>query len=302
MVTGGYDGLGLETVRVFVEAGAKVIVPARSLEKARSNLRPLPAVDVWEMDLLDADSITRFSDRFVDLGMPLDILVNSAGIMGLPQRTLDARGFELHFATNHLGHFQLTNGLLPALRAAGRARVVTVSAWAHRHSAIHFDDLFFERRDYVPILGYAQSKTANVLFSVELDRRESSNGVRAYALHPGSIITNLGRHWSKAQMLAFGVIDEEGNPVIDPATQRKTVPQGAATQVWCATSPALADIGGVYCENVEVSAIVPPAERENFASDDSTRKLGVMPHAIDPEAALRLWGLSETLTAQSQAG
>jgi len=298
VVTGGCDGLGLETARVLSLAGAQVIVPARNLAKAKANLAHVPGAEIWEMDLLDPASIDAFADRFLKLGRPLDVLVNSAGIMGLPELTLDGRGYELHFATNHLGHFQLTHGLLPALRQAGKARVVSVSAWAHRHSPIHFDDLFFQHRAYVPILGYAHSKTANILFAAELDRREKANGIRAYSLHPGSIKTNLGRNWSQSQLSAFGVIDAQGNRIIDPSRAMKTIPQGAATQVWCATNPRLADIGGVYCENVDVAGIVPPDERTNFAGDDSTRKLGVMPHAIDPVAAGRLWEVSNGLIAR----
>jgi NAD(P)-dependent dehydrogenase (short-subunit alcohol dehydrogenase family) len=298
VVTGGYDGLGLETARVLRLAGAQVIVPARNLAKAKANLAHVPGVEIWEMDLLDPASIDAFAGRFLKLGRPLDVLVNSAGIMGLPQLTLDNRGYEFHFATNHLGHFQLTHALLPALREAGKARVVSVSAWAHRHSPIHFDDLFFQNHAYVPILGYAQSKTANILFAVELDRREKANGIRAYSLHPGSIITNLGQNWSQEQLRAFGVIDAQGNPIIDPSRAMKTIPQGAATQVWCATNPRLADIGGVYCENVDVAGIVPPEERTNFGPDDSTRKVGVMPHAIDPVAAGRLWEVSDKLIAR----
>ena len=295
IVTGGYDGLGLETARILSSAGAKIIVPARNLAKARSNTANMPGIEIWEMDLLDADQIDSFAERYLNTGKPLDILVNSAGIMGLPELTLDPRGFEMHFATNHLGHFQLTQRLLPALRRANGARVVSVAAWAHRHSVVHFEDLFFAHREYRPILGYAQSKTANILFAVELDRRERENGVRAFSLHPGSIVTNLARNWSQAQLRAFGVIDESGKPIIDPYTQRKTIQQGAATQVWCATSPALNDLGGVYCENVEVAEIVPPEERTNFAADDSARKVGVMPFAIDPESARKLWLVSNDL-------
>lgn len=298
VVTGGYDGLGLETTRVLRLAGARVIVPARNPAKAEANLVNVPDVEIWEMDLLDPASIDAFAGRFLKFGRPLDILVNSAGIMGLPRLALDNRGYELHFATNHLGHFQLTQALLPALRAAGKARVVSVSAWAHRQSPIHFADLFFQHRAYAPMLGYAQSKTANVLFAGELDRREQPNGVRAYSLHPGSIMTNLGRHWSQAQLRDFGVIDAHGNRIIDPSRAMKTTAQGAATQVWCATNPRLADIGGVYCENVDVAGIVPPDERANFGPDDSTRKIGVMPHAIDPGAAGRLWAVSSQLIAR----
>jgi NAD(P)-dependent dehydrogenase (short-subunit alcohol dehydrogenase family) len=295
IVTGGYAGLGLETTRTLASAGAQVIVPARDVEKARQALDGINRVEVQEMDLVDPRSVDSFADRFFARPRALDILVNSAGIMALPELTLDDRGYEYHFATNHLGHFQLATRLLPALRAAPSARVVSVSAWAHRLSGVVFDDVNFARRDYQPMLGYAQSKTANILFAVGLDARERANGVRAFALHPGSILTGLGRNFTDAQRKAFGVLDEHGNRIIDPSRQLKTIEQGAATQVWCATSPRLDGLGGLYCENVEVADIVPPDECSDWAGDDSTRKVGVMPHAIDPASADRLWNLSETM-------
>lgn len=298
IVTGGYAGLGLETALTLARAGAKVIVPARDLRKAHEALDGVPGIEVAKLDLLDPRSIDTFISKFIATRQPLHILVNSAGIMALPILKLDARGIEYHFATNHLGHFQLTTGLLPALRQAQGARVVCVSAWAHRLSDVFFDDPNFARRDYEPLLGYAQSKTANILFAVGLDAREAANGVRAFALHPGSILTELGRHFSIEQRQAFGVADAQGNRLIDPARQLKTVEQGAATQVWCATHPQLDTLGGVYCENVEVAQIVPASERSGWASDDSTRKVGVMPHAIDPGSADQLWALSEALLGQ----
>jgi NAD(P)-dependent dehydrogenase (short-subunit alcohol dehydrogenase family) len=298
VVTGGYDGLGLETARVLRLAGAQVIVPARNLAKARANLAHVPGAEIWEMDLLDPASIDAFASHFLEFGRPLDILVNSAGIMALPELTLDDRGYEYHFATNHLGHFQLATRLLPALRAAGSARVVSVSAWAHRLSDVVFDDVNFARRPYQPMLGYAQSKTANILFAVGLDAREKENGIRAFSLHPGSILTELGRNFTDDQRKAFGVLDKDGNRVVDPSRQLKTIEQGAATQVWCAASPKLDGVGGVYCENVEVARIAPPDERSGWKSDDSTRKVGVMPHAIDAVSANRLWALSEEMIGQ----
>jgi NAD(P)-dependent dehydrogenase (short-subunit alcohol dehydrogenase family) len=146
--------------------------------------------------------------------------------MALPELTLDDRGYEYHFATNHLGHFQLTTRLLPALRAAKGARVVSVSAWAHRLSDVVFNDRNFTRREYKPMLGYAQSKTANILFAVGLDAREKENGVRAFSLHPGSILTDLGRNFTEEQRKAFGVLDANGKRILDPSRQLKTIEQG----------------------------------------------------------------------------
>jgi NAD(P)-dependent dehydrogenase (short-subunit alcohol dehydrogenase family) len=296
IVTGGYAGLGLETTRALASSGATVIVPARDFLKAKAALSDIEGVEIEPLDLIDSRSVDAFADSFLASGRALHILVNSAGIMALPSLTRDDRGYEYHFATNHLGHFQLTTRLLPALRMAGTSRVVSVSAWAHRLSNVIFDDPFFRGREYQPMLGYGQSKTANILFAVGLDRREQHNGVRAFSLHPGSIVgTDLGRNFSRDQLRAFGVIDSEGNPILDPWKQLKTVAQGAATQVWCATSPQLGGMGGIYCENVEVARLVSPEESTDWGPDDSTRKLGVMPYAVDPDAADRLWALSEEL-------
>jgi NAD(P)-dependent dehydrogenase (short-subunit alcohol dehydrogenase family) len=300
IVTGGYAGLGLETTRTLSSAGATVIVPTRDVGKAKEALRGIVGVEIETLDLIDPASIEAFAARFLASGRPLHILVNSAGIMALPERTLDSRGYEYHFATNHLGHFQLTTRLLHALRAAGGARVVSVSAWAHRLSDVVYGDVNFARRAYQPMLGYAQSKTANILFAVGLDARERQRGIRAFSLHPGSILTGLGRNFTDEQRKAFGVLDANGERILDPSRQLKTVEQGAATQVWCATSPGLANIGGVYCENVEVARVVPPEERGDWKRDDSTRKVGVMPHAIDTANAERLWALSETMLRSAE--
>lgn len=300
IVTGGYAGLGLETTRTLAEAGATVIVPARDLKKANTALAGINNVEVESMDLIDPPSIDAFAAKFIASGRPLHILVNSAGIMALPDLTRDARGFEYHFATNHLGHFQLVARLWPALTQANGARVVSVSAWAHRLSPVVFEDINFERREYQPMLGYAQSKSANILFAVTLDECGKAHGVRAFSLHPGSIVdTDLGRNFTHDQKVAFGVIDTDGKPVLDASKQLKTIQQGAATQVWCATSPKLDGLGGVYCENTEVANIVAPEERANWAANASLYQLGVMPHAIDPEAAERLWSVSEKLLGLS---
>jgi NAD(P)-dependent dehydrogenase (short-subunit alcohol dehydrogenase family) len=297
LVTGGYAGLGLETTKVLSKAGATVLVPARNIEKARTALKGIKNVEVEEMDLIDPVSIDKFVRKFIATGHPLHILVNSAGIMALPELTLDERSYEYHFATNHLGHFQLTVGLWDALKRAKGARVVSVSAWAHRLSEVIFTDPNFKNREYQPMLGYGQSKTANILFAVGVDERGKKDNIRAFSLHPGSIVaTDLGRNFSSEKLKAFGVIDEDGNPILDPERQLKTVEQGAATQVWCATHPKLQDIGGVYCENVEVADVVDLSEGVNWADDDSTKLLGVMPYAVNKEKANYLWLMSEVMT------
>jgi NAD(P)-dependent dehydrogenase (short-subunit alcohol dehydrogenase family) len=291
IVTGGYSGIGLETARVLRTAGAKVIVPTRDHEKAVHALEGLD-VEIEAMNLLDPASIDAFADRFVASGQPLHILVNSAGIGGAPL-TRDARGYELHFATNHLGHFQLTTRLWPALRQARGARVVAVSAWAHSRSPMVFEDPNFEHRDYNPFMAYGQSKTANILFALTLDERAKAHGVRAFSLHPGSIVgTGLSKYVPLDALRAVSLVDENGNPIIDPAKNLKTVEQGAATSVWCATSPQLDGMGGVYCQNSDIAPLV---SEETAANQFGSMARGVMPHAVDLQAADRLWRLSEQL-------
>ncbi|WP_414831687.1 oxidoreductase [Afifella sp. YEN Y35] len=298
IVTGGYAGIGLETVRVLAGAGAEIVVPVRDQAKAERALAGLARVSSAPMDLMDPASIDAFAETFLASGRALDILVNNAGVMA-PPLARDARGYESQFSTNHLGHFQLTARLWPALKAAGAAggaRVVELSSRGHRFSPVMFDDVNFERRGYDPWLGYGQSKTANILFALELDRRGESHGVRAFSLHPGGIVaTDLGRHLDPSRLRDMGAIDDNGEPVIDPARSLKTIPQGAATSVWCAVSPDLDGMGGVYCDDCDVAPIAP--ETVENASDPSTRlTTGVRAYAVDPDAAKRLWTLSQHLT------
>lgn len=298
IVTGGYSGLGRETTRILWAAGAKVIVPARDQDKAAKALAGFPSVEIEAMDLMSPASIDAFAARFLASGRPLHILVNSAGIMACPLMR-DARGYEAQFSTNHLGHFQLVERLWPALRQANGARVVAVSSRGHRYSPVVFEDPNFNRRKYEPMSAYGQSKTANILFALELDKRGQAENIRAFSVHPGAIVaTDLGRYGSKEQLLKMGVIDEHGNPILDPLRQLKTVEQGASTSVWCATNPRLAGKGGVYCENNDIASIVTnPAPMGPTSGADSKGNYGVMPHAVDPEAAKRLWALSLELTA-----
>ncbi len=296
VVTGGYSGVGVETVRALRSAGATVVVPTRDVKRAEANLKGID-VEIAPMDLLDPASIDAFAAKFMASNRPLHILVNSAGIMACPL-TRDARGYEAQFSTNHLGHFQLVARLWPALRRANGARLVSVSSWGHRRSPVVFDDPNFERREYERWSAYGQSKTANILFAVAVDRRGRGEGVRAFSLHPGAIVgTGLDKHLTREELKAMGVLDDNGNPVRDPSRNLKTAEQGASTSVWCATSPQLDRLGGVYCENTDIAPL--HADSEASASLDtatrSTGTLGVMPYAIDPEAAERLWTLSEQL-------
>ncbi|GAB3981397.1 SDR family NAD(P)-dependent oxidoreductase [Plantactinospora veratri] len=299
IVTGGHAGLGLETTRALRKAGATVTVGARNPERAAAALAGIARVEIGPLDLLDPTSIDAFAARYLDSGRPLHILVNNAGIMSGPLFR-DARGYESQFATNHLGHFQLTLGLLPALRAAHGARVVNVTSGGHRLSDIRWDDPHFAT-GYDGLLAYGQSKTANVLFAVELDRRWADDGIRGYAVHPGVVVgTGLGPSRvedgpgvTEEQLRAMGLVDEAGLPVIDPDREKKTPQQGASTSVFAATSPLLAGIGGVYLKNNDISPLGTPKPIHFGVEQDIPSD--VVPHAVDPESARRLWELSERL-------
>ena len=294
IVTGGYAGIGLETVKTFAAAGAWVIVPARGLAKAARNVSGIANTTVEPLDLMDPASIDSFTRKFLQTGRSLDILVNNAGIMWVPLQR-DARGYESQLSTNHLGHFQLTARLWPALKQAGDARVVSVSSFGHHIAPFDFEDPNFEHREYETLAGYGQSKTANNLFAVELDRRGKAFGVRAFSLHPGSVNgTDLGRVAPVALFQQMGTHDTDGNIYPEVAKNLKTVPQGAATTVWCAISPQLNGLGGLYCENAEVAEV----DNGNIAHryDQPWTLRGVKPYSIDPDNAARLWTLSEQMT------
>lgn len=281
MVTGGYSGLGAETTRALARAGARVVVPARRVDAARENLAGIDGVEVGELDLGDLDSVRDFAERFVASGRPLDILIDSAAVMACPE-TRVGPGWEAQFATNHLGHFALVNRLWPAIEPGG-ARVVSVSSTGHHASPIRWDDVHW-RHGYDKWEAYGQAKTANALFAVHLDRLGRGRGVRAFSLHPGGILTPLQRHLPKQEMMERGWIDEDGN-LLHPEWF-KTPQQGAATQVWAATSPQLDGMGGVYLEDCDIAEPAP--------ADGS--RVGVKAWATDPEQAARLWELSAELT------
>ncbi|MFK0151006.1 SDR family NAD(P)-dependent oxidoreductase [Streptomyces sp. NPDC090499] len=280
IVTGGYSGIGLETTRALTEAGAHVVVPARRTETAREALAGLDGVEVDELDLGDLESVRGFAERFLASGRTVDFMIDSAGIMACPE-TRVGPGWEAQFATNHLGHFALVNRLWPAVEPGG-ARVVSVSSRAHHFSGMRWDDVQW-RHGYDKWEAYGQAKTANVLFAVHLDRLGRDSGVRAFALHPGGIMTPLQRHIPLAEKIERGWTDEQGN-LLEVAGM-KTPEQGAATQIWAATSPQLAELGGVYLEDCDIAE--PAVEGE---------PTGVKAWAIDPEQAARLWDLSAELT------
>jgi NAD(P)-dependent dehydrogenase (short-subunit alcohol dehydrogenase family) len=279
IVTGGYSGLGRETTRALSSAGARVIVPARRPAEARESLAGIAGVEVDELDLADLGSVRRFADRFLASGRGIDIVIGSAGIMACPE-TRVGPGWEAHFAVNHLGHHVLVNHLWPAIGRGGR--IVAVSSAGHQLSGIRWDDVQFER-GYDRWLAYAQAKTANALFAVHLDALGRGSGVRAFSVHPGAILTPLQRHLTRREMVERGWVDQSGN-LADP--DFKTPEQGAATQVWAATSPQLDGMGGVYCEDCDIAE---PTDRADMVA-------GVRDHAVDPAEAARLWSLSARLT------
>lgn len=269
VVTGGASGIGVETARALAGAGADVTLAVRDIragEQVAAEIRATTtggALDVRRLELTDLDSV----DAFVaDWAGPLDILVNNAGIMATPE-TYTQQGWELQFATNHLGHFKLAHGLHDALAAAGRARIVSVSSSAHFRSPVIFDDLFFQFMPYDPWAAYGQSKTANVLFAVGATKRWAADGITANSLMPGSIATNLQRH----------------SGVQTPNPLAKTTEQGASTSVLLATSPLLEGIGGRYFVDNQEAVVV------DRPTNDMT---GVAPYALDPANAERLWDVS----------
>lgn len=275
VVTGGAAGIGLETVRALAAAGSDVTIATRDLDAARAAVDDVvgstgnPAVHAARLDLTDLDSVDAFTAAWEG---PLHALVLNAGVMDTPFR-LTRHGWELQLATNHLGHMALTLGLRRALAAAGGARVVVVSSSGHASSPVVLDDLMFERRPYDPGLAYGQSKTANVLFAVELTRRWADDDVTADALMPGGVWTGLQQHWDPGH-LAELKRRTAGSGVV------KTPEQGAATSVMLAVRPEVADAGGRYFEDCHEADVV----------DRVTDGLhGVVPHALDPVAARALW-------------
>jgi NAD(P)-dependent dehydrogenase (short-subunit alcohol dehydrogenase family) len=288
IVTGGGSGIGVETVRSLAGAGASVIVPARSVDKAKGALKGVNGnVAVAGMDLGDLASIKRFADGVLRAGKPLHILINNAGVMACPE-TRVGPGWEAQFGTNHLGHFALTTALLPLLEKANGARVVSLSSVAHKRSPILWDDIHFKKSAYEKWTAYGQAKTANSLFALALDARFKARGVRAFAVHPGGIMTPLQRHLTQDEMIAFGWLDKDGKPAAAAAAIFKTPQEGASTSVWCATSKQLDGKGGVYCEDLDIGEVMTEA---------SPRYAHVAPHAVDEAAAERLWKVSEEMLA-----
>jgi NAD(P)-dependent dehydrogenase (short-subunit alcohol dehydrogenase family) len=286
IVTGGGTGIGLETVKTLSKAGATIIVAARDVEKAKKNLEGIINVEIEELDLIDPGSIDSFAGKFLTSGRPLHLLINNAGIMFVPLRR-DARGNESQLATNYLSVFQLTARLWEALKKAKGARVINVSSLGHQFAPFNFNDPNFENHAYQTLEGYGQSKTAVNLFSLELDNRARSFGVRAYSIHPGNIWgTELTREAPVEILQQFGFLDDKGKPVPEVIDALKTIPQGAATTIWAATSQLLNETGGVYLEDVDIAEL---------AIDPSIPN-GVKPYSLEETSARQLWKLTEELT------
>jgi NAD(P)-dependent dehydrogenase (short-subunit alcohol dehydrogenase family) len=285
IVTGGNSGIGYETVKTLAGTGAHVVVGARDADKAKSRLAGLKNVSFIPLDLADPASVDAFAARFLSLHGDLHLLINNAGLFRLPQMQKDRRGYEMQLGVNHLGHFQLNGRLWPALKNAGAARVVTLSSVGHRHMGLQLDDPNFERHPFDTNKAYGQSKTANSLFAVGLDRKGRQYGVRAFAVHPGAILTDIFRYMKEEELRSW--VQRVKSQSASPEDSFKTPQQGAATSIWCALSGQLNQMGGVYCEDCDIADLVP---------DDSPAVRGVRRHAIDPENALALWKFSEAAT------
>lgn len=285
LVTGGNAGIGYETVKTLARAGARVIVGARDAGKAEDRLSSLKNVSFIPLDLADPASVDSFAERVLTEFSTLHLLFNNAGLWRPPQFLKDKRGYELQFGVNHLGHFQLSGRLWPALKKAGGARVIALSSIGHRYRSVQLDDLNFEKEPFDKSKAYGQSKTANSLFAVQLDKIGQEHGVRAFALHPGPILTEITRHMSAEELQAW--IQRVTQELAPQQEAFKTPQQGAATSIWCALSDQLNDMGGVYCEDCNIAELVP---------DDSPAGHGVRPYAIDQDKAAALWQFSETVT------
>ena len=289
VLTGGSAGLGVETARVLASRGAKVVSVVRdeakgkaAAEKIRGSV-PNADIELAILDLFDLDSVRKGADDIAARFPTIDGLINNAGVMMCPLgRTKE--GLETQLGTNHLGHFVLTARLIDNLVAGAPARIVNLSSGGHRLSPLRFDDPFFERDDYDKFIAYGQAKTANVLFSVALDKRFKDKGVRSYAIHPGAIHTELARHMDRDDVKAL-----MSNRPQDEPMKFKPVEAGAATTVWAATSSELDDQGGVYCEDCNVAEII----------DTPGASLGVMSWAVDEQAADQLWDLSQKWSGQN---
>ncbi len=292
IVTGGYSGIGLETVRALARKGVRVIVPVRDRAKATPALAGIAGkVEMADMDLGDLSSVRRFAKGMAASLPRLDFLINNAGIMACPE-TRVGPGWEAQFGTNHLGHLALTLGLMDLLVKSPGVRVVALSSTGHKISGIRWDDIHFRTTAYDKWKAYGQSKTADALFANALSRRLQPTGGLAFAVHPGGIFTPLQRHLPIEEQVRLGWVNPDGSPSELAKAGFKTTEQGCSTTLWAATSPALAGKPGVYCEDCDIAAPTDPAS-------PLARFRGVEPHACDDEGAERLWTVSEKMLAEA---
>ncbi|WP_435203606.1 SDR family NAD(P)-dependent oxidoreductase [Qipengyuania sp. 902] len=295
LIKGGYSGLGKETARAMAAMGAHIVLSGRDAAKLDDAAREIAdatgaKVETLVCDLASLDSVRKAAKEANERFDKIDLLINNAGVMAPPlERTEE--GFELQFGTNHVGHFLLTNLLMPLVEKGDRPRIVNLSSRGHHFDHVHFDDPNYQERDYEKWTAYGQSKTANILFSVGLEKRLSDRGVHAYALHPGGIQTNLGRHMTEEDMTwMMNRIKKMAEKSGEEPQGFKTIPQGAATTCWVATTDELEGAGGVYCEDCHVA---------NQDDEDTTG--GVKSYAIDPDNADRLWSMSEEMVGETFA-
>lgn len=288
IVTGGYSGIGIETVRALLGVGAKVTVPARRPDVAKEALGEVAGdIEVASMDLADVSSVRKFADDFVSSGHSLDVLINNAGIMACPLDRVGP-GWERQFGVNHLGHMALALGLLPALQKAETSRVVALSSTAHIRGDVNWDDPHYNTTKYEKWDSYAQAKSANALFALGADRRWDEYGVTAFSVHPGGIFTPLQRHLTVEEMAAMGWMNSDGTIPDAIKAMFKTPEQGASTATWAATSPQLEGRGGEYCENCDIAQLAGP---------DSQSWEHAREWICDDEKADRLWAMSKEMLA-----
>jgi NAD(P)-dependent dehydrogenase (short-subunit alcohol dehydrogenase family) len=293
VITGGASGLGMEAARAMATKGAHIVIPARDMAKGEAAAQEIRSatgndqIEVMELDLGSMASIRAFSEAFLAKHSRIDLLINNAGVMACPYGET-ADGLEMQFGTNHIGHFLMTNLLMPAILKGGESgggRIVNLSSRGHHFDTVHFDDPNFESRDYEKWASYGQAKTANIMFSVGLEKRLAGKGVHALAVHPGGIRTNLGRHLTEEDMAMLLKRMEENS---GESVAFKTVEAGAATTCYAATAPELAGKGGVYLEDCHVAAV-----------DDDDPSGSVRSYAVDPDNAEKLWALSEEIVGQT---
>ena len=289
IVTGGYSGIGLETTKGLILAGAKVIIPAKRPEIAFKNLNGIVSEDnVIKMDLSDLNSVKEFTDSFKENFSKLDLLINNAGIMACPETRI-GNNWESQFAVNHIGHFLLTNELMDMMEDVEGARFVSLSSSAHSLTGILWDDIHFQKTPYDKWMAYGQSKTACSLMAIEFNTRMKDKGVEGFAVHPGGIITPLQRHLEKEEMVALGWMDEDGSPSELAKNFFKSTSQGASTALWCATSPDLKGLGGVFCEDCDI------AKRKSEVDESMQRYFGVADWAVNTDEGSRLWEATELM-------